>query len=105
MEEIAGNWEVFLLFLGVPNGKRKQIQADNPHSVRLCLWDGLEHWVRSEDTPTYEKIVEMLRTNESIINKHLASDVEELARQKQSNFVFLAYSSLMRIVLVIFSNF
>ena len=86
MKEIAGNWELFLGFLGVPNGIRKQIQAKHPHSVEMCVWDGLEHWVRSEDTPTYEKIVEMLRTNESIINKRLASDVEELARQKQSNF-------------------
>ena len=81
---VAGDWEVFLIALGVPGSERARIKAQHAHSPSfptLCLVDGLEGWVKCSDRPTYEDIITALNS-QLITNKPLATRVEEFARQK-----------------------
>ena len=81
---VAGDWEVFLIALGVTGSERARIKAQHAHSPSfptLCLVDGLEGWVKRSDRPTYEDIITALNS-QLITNKPLATRVEEFARQK-----------------------
>ena len=81
LDDIAGKWELFLSQLNVPETTRDKIKlqcAQHPNHAQLCLLDGLECWVKSKDSPTYEKIISALRSK-VIDNQQLAL---EIARSK-----------------------
>ena len=78
LNEIAGKWELFLSQLKVPEAKREQIKlqrANYPNHAQLCLLDGLEFWVKYDDSPTYHKIVSALKS-EVIDNTELALRIQ-----------------------------
>ena len=84
---IAGDWEVFLIALGVTGSERARIKAQHAHSPSfptLCLLDGLEGWVKCSDRPTYEDIIGTLNSK-LITDKPLAALVEVLAQQKSAS--------------------
>ena len=78
---VAAYWGLFLGQLGVQKHKQDEIavnNANNPNFAKLCLQDGLHHWVNSTDRPTYQRIAEVLR-GDTVTNKKLADEVEKLA--------------------------
>ena len=80
LNEIAGKWELFLSQLKVPEAKRDQIKlqrANHPNHAQFCLLDGLEFWVKYDDSPTYHKIVSALKS-EVIDNTELALRIEQI---------------------------
>ena len=84
LNDIAGEWELFLSQLKVPQTKRNQIKlqrTNNPSYAQLCLLDGLEFWVTSDDSPTYEKIANALRSD-VIKNTKLALKIEQMQETK-----------------------
>ena len=84
---VAGDWEVFLIALGVTGSERARIKAQHAHSPSfptLCLVDGLEGWVKCTDRPTYEDIITALNS-QLITNKPLATQLEEFAQRKSTS--------------------
>ena len=75
--DVAGRWELFLGQLEVTSGKITEIRgnrAQGPDFCALCLSDGLDYWVKSNDYPTYEAIITVLR-GEVVPNLPLATKV------------------------------
>ena len=81
---VAGDWKLFLGAIGVTSNVQKEIMyehAQYPNSAKLCLRDGLERWVESDDAPTYNKIINALRGG-VVTNIPLAEKVEVLVKRK-----------------------
>ena len=77
----AANWYLVLGQLGVSSDTRDQVRAEAaglPDSSQYCLARGLHHWINSDVEPTYEKIVDVLRSD-FIRNVPLAEQVHEFA--------------------------
>ena len=86
LNEIAGKWELFLSQLKVPEAKRDQIKlqrANHPNYAQICLLDGLEFWVKFDDSPTYEKVISALRS-EVISNTELALRIGQMEGEHMS---------------------
>ena len=62
LNDIAGKWEQFLSQLKVSESKRQQIKTDHRES-QLCLMYGLHEWRKSNERPTYQMIVDALRSS------------------------------------------
>ena len=92
LNKVAASWDLFVGQLGLAHHVVEQIQYDNagkPELSKRCLLSGLQRWVESTDTPTYEKIVAALRSD-TIGRKPLADDVQKFAeRMKGRQQVFL----------------
>ena len=84
--EVAATWNLFLGQLGVCNGTRDQIQLQSvgqPNVAQYCLTRGLHHWVVSDQSPTYEKIIAVFNGN-FLTNRPLARKVEEFAQSVET---------------------
>ena len=82
LDEMAAYWNLFLGQLGVPQGKLDQIQLQSvgqPNVAQYCLTRGLHHWVISNDSPTFERIIAILN-GDFLTNKPLARRVEEFTQ-------------------------
>ena len=79
---VSGDWEVLLVALGVTGAKRDMIKAQRAHNPKLCLVDGLERWIVTDDSPTYEKIIKAL-SSKLVGWNILAEEVEMFANLKQ----------------------
>ena len=63
---MAAYWNLLLGQLGVSHGKLDQIQLQSigqPNVALYCLTRGLHHWVVSDESPTYEKIIAVFNGN------------------------------------------
>ena len=84
LDEMAAYWNLFLTQLGVSHGKLDQLQLQSigqPNRAQYCLTRGLHHWVVSDESPTYEKIIAVF--NGYVFpnpNRPLARKVEEFAQ-------------------------
>ena len=81
---VASSWDLFLGQLGVENYKRKSIQLNNankPDFPERCLLQGLDHWVLSDASPTYERVARALR-GDMLHQDLLAVKVEQFAEAK-----------------------
>ena len=78
---IAGDWELFLGQLKMPRYDVKEIKGCNNFST-MCLIDGLDFWVVSTTTHTYEQIADVLR-GKMVINYPLAKEVKAFAEKKR----------------------
>ena len=86
LDEMAAFWNLFLGQLGVPQGKLDQIQLQSvgqPNVAQYCLTRGLHHWVVSDESPTYEKIIAVFNGN-FLPNRPLARKVEEFAQSVET---------------------
>ena len=86
LDEMAAYWNLFLGQLGVPQGKLDQIQLQSigqPNMAQYCLTRGLHHWVVSNESPTYEKIIAVFNGN-FLTNRPLARKVEEFAQSVET---------------------
>ena len=84
--EVVADWYTFLGQLGVTRGTRDQIQLQSigqPNTAQYCLTRGLHHWVVSDDSPTYEKIIAVFNGN-FLTNRPLARKVEEFAQSVET---------------------
>ena len=84
--EEAAEWNPFLGQLGVSRGKRDELReemAGRPRAAQKCLIEGLHHWVVSDESPTYEKIVAVFNGN-FLTNRPLARKVEEFAQSVET---------------------
>ena len=79
---VSGDWEVLLVALGVTGAKRDMIKAQRAHNPKLCLLDGLEDWIRTNDSPTFEKIIKAL-SSKLVGWNGLAEEVEMFANLRQ----------------------
>ena len=79
--EVAGHWQLFLGALGVSSGVRAQLQLKHPHCPKLCLLEGVEHWVVASDCPSFERIIKALRGS-VYTNRPLATKVKDFVRLK-----------------------
>ena len=79
----AANWEDLLPQLGVPFHTLDRIRSDNankPSFSMCCFRDGLREWIVSNQSPTYQKIIDAL--NGAITtNKPLALEVQKVAQK------------------------
>lgn len=106
LNDLAAGWELFLGLLKVSRSVRSRIKQEHAHSPnysQICLLDGLEHWVISQEHPTFESIVEVLNST-PIDNKALAVKIsthwgihdqgeqEELNTTAQRYDVFLSFA-------------
>ena len=76
--EEAAEWYLFLGQLKVSKGKRDELREENagrPRATQKCLIEGLHHWVVSNESPTYEKIIAVFSGN-FLTNKPLATKVK-----------------------------
>ena len=86
LDEMAAYWNLFLGQLGVPQGKLDQIQLQSigqPNVAQYCLTRALHHWVVSDESPTYEKIIAVFNGN-FLTNRPLARKVEEFAQSVET---------------------
>ena len=86
LDEMAAYWNLFLGQLGVSHGKLDQIQLQSigqPNVAQYCLTRGLHHWVVSDESPTYEKIIAVFNGN-FLTNRPLARKVEEFAQSVET---------------------
>ena len=86
LDEMAAYWNLFLGQLGVSHGKLDQIQLQSigqPNMAQYCLTRGLHHWVVSDESPTYEKIIAVFN-GKSLANRPLARNVEEFAESVET---------------------
>ena len=93
LSEEAGRWELFLGQLGVSEGVRGQIKlehAGKPQFAKLCLQSGLDHWLRSDPRPTYQRLSAVLRGS-TVTNRPLALAVERLAAQHMQGGAYGVY--------------
>ena len=84
--EEAAEWNPFLGQLGVSRGKRDELReemAGRPRAAQKCLIEGLHHWVVSDKSPTYEKIIAVFNGN-FLTNRPLARKVEEFAQSVET---------------------
>ena len=105
LDEMAAYWNLFLGQLGVSQGKMDQIQLQSigqPNVAQYCLTRGLHHWVVSDESPTYEKIIAVFNGN-FLTNRPLARKVEEFAQSVETvphastaNDVIAGYADQMR---------
>ena len=103
--EEAAEWFIFLGQLGVSVSTRDQLREENagrPRAAQKCLIEGLHHWVVSDESPTYEKIIAVFNGN-FLTNRPLARKVEEFAqsvetvpRASTTNDVIAGYADQMR---------
>ena len=85
--EEAAEWYLFLGQLGVSVSTRDQLSEKNagrPRAAQKCLLEGLHHWVVSDDSPTYEKIIAVFNGN-FLPNRPLARKVEEFKQNIAAN--------------------
>ena len=86
LDEMAAYWNLFLGQLGVSHGKLDQIQLQSigqPNVAQYCLTRGLHHWVVSDESPTYEKIIAVFNGN-FLTNRPLARKVEDFAQSVET---------------------
>ena len=86
LDEMAAYWNLFLGQLGVSHWKLDQIQLQSigqPNMAQYCLTRGLHHWVVSDESPTYEKIIAVFNSK-SLANRPLARNVEEFAESVET---------------------
>ena len=84
--EVAADWCLFLGQLGVSKGKRDELSeemAGRSSAAQKCLLEGLHHWVVSNESPTYEKIIAVFNGN-FLTNRPLARKVEEFAQSVET---------------------
>ena len=84
--EEAAEWNPFLGQLGVSRGKRDELReemAGRPRAAQKCLIEGLHHWVVSDESPTYEKIIAVFNGN-FLTNRPLARKVVEFAQSVET---------------------
>ena len=86
LDEMAAYWNLFLGQLGVSHGKLDQIQLQSigqPNMAQYCLTRGLHHWVVSDESPTYEKIIAVFNGN-FLTYRPLARKVEEFSQSVET---------------------
>ena len=84
--EEAAEWYIFFGQLRVSMGKRDELREENagrPRAAQKCLIEGLHHWVVSDKSPTYEKIIDVFNGN-FLTNRPLARKVEEFAQSVET---------------------
>ena len=78
---VAGSWDIFLGQLGVKTGEIDCIRSDHQSNFsKRCLLQGLDHWVLSDASPTYERVARALR-GDMLHQDQLAVEVEEFAKR------------------------
>ena len=80
--EEADVWELFLGQLDVSEAKIKQLRSEAGSRARpaqYCLTRGIKHWVDSDESPTYEKIIAVFN-GALLTNGPLAGRVEQFAK-------------------------
>ena len=85
--EEAAEWDLFLGQLGVSIATRDQLReeiAGKPRAAQKCLIEGFHHWVVSDWSPTYEKIIAVFNGN-FLTNRPLARKVEEFKQNIATN--------------------
>ena len=79
---VAGSWDLFLGQLGIDSGEIDCIRNDNAQKSNFskrCLLQGLDHWVLSDASPTYERVARALR-GDMLHQDQLAVEVEQFAK-------------------------
>ena len=84
LDDLAGDWYGFTGLLGVSEGKRRQIQLNNAGKrdiAQLCLLDGLRLWVKSDEAPTFERMITVLQKHFPSRALPIITAVRELAER------------------------
>ena len=79
---VAGSWDIFLGQLSVDSGEIDCIRNDNAQKSNFskrCLLQGLDHWVLSDASPTFERVARALR-GDMLHQDQLAVEVEQFAK-------------------------
>ena len=79
LDEIAAQWFLFCQQVGVPKEKLDQyeVQISGKDKCARCLNEGLAWWLANVNYPTYETIIQALRSP-VIHNNRLANKIVKL---------------------------
>ena len=83
LRDIASNWMMFGIFLGVPHHKLKALQ-DSTDTNAICMYETLHEWISLKpEEATIQALIGAVRCSKIIDNELLAQHIESDPKVKE----------------------